>query len=66
MANDVDLKCLAGRYNLSGGEIAVAVRNAATMAARRNAVISQADLVKACESELSGSFDKGSSNSIGF
>jgi SpoVK/Ycf46/Vps4 family AAA+-type ATPase len=66
MANDVDLKYLAGHYNLSGGEIAVAVRNAATMAARRNAVISQADLVKACESELSGSFDKGSSNSIGF
>ncbi len=66
MSDDVDLKYLAGRYNLSGGEIAIAVRNAATMAARRNAVISQADLIKACASELAGSFDKESSNLIGF
>ncbi|MBI1819250.1 MAG: ATP-binding protein [Nitrospirae bacterium] len=66
LAEDVDLEHLSGIYDLSGGQIAVAVRNAATRGARRGDRIYQEDLIKACEDEISGNFDEKSRGRIGF
>ncbi len=57
LAEDVDLRYLAECYDLSGGQIAVVVRNAATKAARRGNKISLDDFIRACEVELTGNFD---------
>jgi len=57
--NDVDNVTLAKRYELSGGQISVVVKNAATEAAGRSIKdrsLQQADLEKYCLLELNSSF----------
>jgi hypothetical protein len=66
LATDVNLPALSERYELSGGQISVASRNAAAMAARRGDMLRQTDLVKACEDEISGSFDAKTGRKVGF
>ena len=57
LSDDADLHRLADRYDLSGGQIGIVVRNAATRAARRGDNIRQEDFIMACEAEMSGNFD---------
>jgi len=66
LSDDVDLASLSEQYNFTGGQIAVAVRNAATKAAMRNGSISQADFISACEGERAGNFDGGGRAEAGF
>ncbi|MBI5810162.1 MAG: ATP-binding protein [Deltaproteobacteria bacterium] len=57
LAEDVDLNYLARNYDLSGGQIAVIVRNAAAKAARRGDRLYLSDLIMACDDERAGNFD---------
>ncbi|MBD3168530.1 MAG: AAA family ATPase [candidate division Zixibacteria bacterium] len=69
LAKDVDIEKLAKYYRLTGGQIALIIRNTAAMAAGRDGrkrYIFQADLVKYCELELNTSFDNSTSKRIGF
>ncbi len=65
--SNIDSELLAERYELTGGQIAVIVENAATEAASRKEkkYLAQADLVKYCEMETSSTFD-GKTARIGF
>jgi len=51
---------------LSGGQIALVIRNAAARAAMARDCIGQANLIAACEQELAGNFDGNSGRRIGF
>jgi len=58
--DQIDINHLASRYELSGGQIAVVVKNAATEAAGRRSThkkLFQQDLEKFCLLELKSSFD---------
>lgn len=66
LADDVDLRYLAEEYDLSGGQIALAVQNAATKAAMRGDKICQSDFISACEQERAGNFDEKARMRIGF
>jgi SpoVK/Ycf46/Vps4 family AAA+-type ATPase len=66
LAADVNLRHLSEEYDLSGGQIALAVQNAATMAAMRGNKICQRDLISACEQEMAGNFDEKARQRIGF
>lgn len=66
MEKDVDLRYLAATYDLSGGQIAVAVRNAAARAALHNGNITQVALIKSCEEEITGNFDEKARPRAGF
>ena len=66
LADNVDMKYLAKQYGLTGGEIALIVRNAATRAARKGDRIHQEDFIQACEDELAGSFDEERAVRSGF
>lgn len=66
LSDDVDLRYLSEEYDLSGGQIALAVQNAATMAAMRGDKICQRDLISACEQEMAGNFDEKARMRIGF
>lgn len=66
LSDDVDLNHLAERYDLSGGQIAIVVRNAATRAAQRGDKLYQEDLIKACEDEMAGNFDEEVGERVGF
>lgn len=67
-ADDIDTTTLAAGYRLSGGQIQIIVKNAATEAAiRPNKMkrLLQKDLVKYCELEMLSQFDRGIKD-IGF
>ena len=66
LAADVNLRHLSEEYDLSGGQIALAVQNAATMAAMRGDKICQSDFISACEQERAGNFDEKARMRIGF
>ncbi|MFQ5328462.1 MAG: ATP-binding protein [Thermodesulfobacteriota bacterium] len=66
MDEDVDIDFLAEYYDLSGGQIAVVIRNAATRAARRGDKMYQEDLLKACNDEIAGNFDEKARGRMGF
>jgi len=57
--NDIDIAALAKRYELSGGQISVIIKNAATEAAGRKSrcrFLKQADLEKYCLLEVASTF----------
>jgi len=56
LAEDVDVIRLARRFEFSGGQINVAVHNAAVAAAVRGDRVTMADLIQACAAEEAGSF----------
>jgi ATP-dependent 26S proteasome regulatory subunit len=63
----VDLQHLANDYDLSGGQIAVVIQNAATRAARwGDRAIAMADFVMACNEEMQGNFDEKARSKVGF
>jgi len=62
--NDVDVDYLAERYEFSGGQIDLVVRNAAIEAAVRGDVVTMDDLVRACETELTGASRVAGANSM--
>jgi hypothetical protein len=67
-AQDVNLRVLASKFDLSGGQIKIIVENAATEAAARRGksrVLKQADLIKYCDVEL-GSGSIKQATPIGF
>lgn len=67
-SQDVDVSSLSASYSLTGGQIAIIVKNAATEAASRkgqNRILKQVDLVKYCEIESASMFDNQFSK-IGF
>ncbi len=66
VSEDVNLQYLSERYGLTGGQIAVVIRNAATMAAKRGDKISMHDFISACEDEVRGSFGERAKAAIGF
>lgn len=66
LSGDVNLTYLSEKYGLTGGQIAVVVRNAATMAAKRGDNISMQDFIDACEDEVKGSFGERVKVAIGF
>jgi len=66
LSDDVDLQDLAIHYNLSGGQIALVVKNAAVRAARRGDKIMMEDFIFACEDELAGNFDEKAKVRVGF
>ena len=66
LSTDVDLWHLSEHYDLSGGQIAVVVQNAATRAARRGDKIMMEDFIFACEDELAGNFDEKARVRVGF
>ena len=66
LAGDVDIGYLAEHYTFTGGQIAVAIRNAAAKAAIRGDIIRQDDLIEACDSEHAGNFDEKPRQRIGF
>ena len=66
LADDVDLGYLSEHYDLSGGQIAVVVQNAATRAARRGDRIMMEDLINACDGEMMGNFDERAKMRVGF
>jgi len=58
--NEIDINHLASRYELSGGQISVVIKNAATEAAGRKGhekILKQEDLEKFCLLELNSSFE---------
>jgi len=60
-AEDIDINMLAELYELTGGQISIIVKNAATEAASRNGkyrTLRQTDLFKYCEIEASSMFDR--------
>lgn len=57
LAEDVDIGILADTYEITGGQIALAVKHAATTAAIRSDRVCMSDLVAACRVEVSGAFD---------
>jgi hypothetical protein len=66
--NEIDLQLLSKQYTLTGGQITIIVKNAATEAAARkgkNKILKLEDLMKYCEIEVASMF--GLSNmKIGF
>ncbi len=66
-SEDIDIDVLSEKYELTGGQINMIVRNSATVAASRsqNQKLMQSDIIKYCELEQHNKFDK-SSNRIGF
>jgi len=59
-SQDIDTTTLAKSYSLTGGQIAIIVKNAATEAAsrkERNRILKQIDLIKYCEIESASMFD---------
>jgi len=66
---DVEIKRVSLEFDLSGGQIALAVKNAAVRAAmrgRKKRMLMQADLVRACSEEMKGNFDHAAKRAIGF
>lgn len=66
LADDVDLRYLSEHYDLSGGQIALVVQNAAVRAAKRGDMIKMEDLKNACNSEITGNFDEKAKIRVGF
>ena len=66
LSDNVDISHLADRYDLSGGQIALIIRNAAAKAAMRGDRLCMEDLVSACENEMMGNFDEMAKQKIGF
>lgn len=67
-AQAIDTENLAARYELTGGQILVIVKNAATEAAhrnQRNRILCEHDLLKYCELEI-GSNARNFNQAIGF
>ena len=62
----IDLWELATRYEFSGGQISLIVRNALARAAQNGDRLTQDDLIWACTAELAGNFDAGVRIPIGF
>lgn len=68
LSNDVDLQSLS-RYQFTGGQISVVIRNAATAASTRcgsSRMVMMSDFVRFAELEVSGSFEGVAKNPIGF
>jgi len=64
---NINVEFLANRYNLSGGQIKLVIKNACIEAASREGIFQkllQSDLYKYCEIEDSSSFDR--SKIVGF
>jgi Cdc6-like AAA superfamily ATPase len=66
LAEDVDLGYLSERFDFSGAQIAVVIRNAAGLASRKGDILRQADFVMASEEELASNFDEKARRGIGF
>ncbi|OHD87995.1 MAG: hypothetical protein A2Y52_02225 [Sulfuricurvum sp. RIFCSPLOWO2_02_43_6] len=67
LSDDVELQRLADDYDLSGGQIAVVVQNAAARAAKRgDGAISMGDFIMACNEEMRGNFDERARSKVGF
>ena len=66
LSSDVDINDLATSYSFSGGQIALAIRNAAAEAAIRGDRITQADIINACEKESAATFEGKTKVKIGF
>jgi hypothetical protein len=67
-ANEIDLQLLSKQYTLTGGQITIIVKNAATEAAARkgkNKILKLEDLMKYCEIEVASMFTL-SNMKIGF
>ena len=64
----VDFKFLSRKFEFTGGQISVAIRNASIEAAVRDAALRMSDLVSACETERQGSFGEfgGFKKGVGF
>jgi SpoVK/Ycf46/Vps4 family AAA+-type ATPase len=58
LASDVNLVEMANKYALSGGQIAIVASNAITSAVLRGDHLTQADILRASQVELKGSFDQ--------
>ncbi|MBI1823617.1 MAG: ATP-binding protein [Nitrospirae bacterium] len=58
LSPDVDFATLSKKYDFSGGQLSVVIRNAAIKAARRGSSLSQRDFISTCEEEMSGNFDE--------
>lgn len=59
-SQDIDVSLLAKSYSLTGGQISIIVKNAATEAASRKGqsrILKQVDLIKYCEIESASMFD---------
>ena len=60
-ASTIDINSLATDYNITGGQIQIIVKNAATEAASRTnskRKLTQQDLIKYCQLEMVSTFDK--------
>src|SRR3989344_7194871 len=67
LSDDVNLQHLAEHYDLSGGQIAVVIQNAAVRAVRTgNKEVSMADFITACNEEMRGNFDERARSKVGF
>ncbi|MBI1822204.1 MAG: ATP-binding protein [Nitrospirae bacterium] len=66
LAGDVDLSILAKRFDLSGGQLTLVIRNAAIKAARRGTQLCQQDFITTCEEEMAGNFDEKARGRVGF
>jgi len=69
LSSDIDLKAVADAFDLSGGQIALVVKNAAVRAAIRDEgdrYIMQEDLILSCEEEVRGNFDQKAKMAVGF
>ena len=62
----MNIEYLSDTYDLSGGQIAVVIKNAAARAAMRGDKISQEDFILACENEIADNFDEKAKRRIGF
>lgn len=66
---DVDLERLASEFAFTGGQIAVATKNACLRAAVRGDIVRMVDLREACSAEKMGAFDSKTTSrkhSVGF
>ena len=67
LSDDVSLQHLAEHYDLSGGQIAVVIQNAAVRAVRTgNKEVYMADFITACNEEMRGNFDERARSKVGF
>jgi hypothetical protein len=66
--DELDLHFLSKQYKLTGGQITIIVKNAATEAASRkgkNKILKLGDLMKYCDIEVASTFD-GNTMRFGF
>lgn len=66
-AENIEIARLAERFEITGGQIKIIVRNACIEAASRNIkLLTEADLLKYCHLETGAAFEKGKRKVIGF